>query len=128
IEADAATEIGLRSRGTPRIANRLLKRIRDYAQERAKGVISKDVANKALELLDIDQRGLDRMDRLILETIIDKFDGGPVGIETIAAAIGEDKETLEDVYEPFLIQEGLIARTRRGREATELGYRHLKRE
>lgn len=125
IEADAVAAIARRSRGTPRIANRILKRVRDFAQERGDGRVSNEIVAKALELLDIDERGLDRMDRDLLKTIIEKFNGGPVGIETIAAALGEDKETLEDVYEPFLIQEGLIARTRRGREITDLGCRHL---
>jgi Holliday junction DNA helicase RuvB len=122
---EAALEIARRSRGTPRIANRLLKRIRDFAQERADGLISAHVVNHAVSLLDIDACGLDRMDRAILTLIIDKFSGGPVGIETIAAAIGEDHETIEDVYEPFLIQQGFIARTRRGREVTPRGYAHV---
>ncbi len=128
ITEEAAIEVGRRSRGTPRIANRLLKRIRDYAQERADGEISLEVACEAVSLLDIDARGLDRMDRAILNLVIEKFSGGPVGIETISAAIGEDRETLEDVYEPFLIQQGFIARTRRGREVTPLGYAHVGRE
>jgi holliday junction DNA helicase RuvB len=127
VDAAAAAEIGRRSRGTPRIANRLLKRVRDYAEERASGVVTLEVAKQGLELLNIDARGLDRMDRLILETILDKFEGGPVGIETISAAIAEDRDTLEDVYEPFLVQEGFLARTRRGREVTELACRHLGR-
>jgi len=125
---DAALEIGRRARGTPRIANRLLKRLRDYAQERASGTLTLDVAREALKLLDVDARGLDRMDRLLLGIVIDKFAGGPVGVETIAAAIGEDKDTVEDVYEPYLIQEGLLARTRRGREVTESGYEHMGRK
>ncbi len=124
---EAASEIGRCARGTPRIANRLLKRVRDYAEESGCGGIDLRVTKEALALLEIDQRGLDRMDRLFLETIIDKFNGGPVGIETIAAAIGEEKDTIEDVYEPFLIQEGFVARTRRGREITELGFEHLGR-
>lgn len=128
LSPDAAIEIGRRSRGTPRIANRLLKRIRDFAQERAGGVISLDVARQAVSLLDVDACGLDRMDRAILELIVEKFSGGPVGIETIAAAIGEDRETIEDVYEPFLIQQGFIARTRRGREITPLGCAHIGKE
>lgn len=128
LEEDAALEIAQRSRGTPRIANRILKRVRDFAQERANGKIDVAVARQALQLLDIDQRGLERMDRLILETIIEKFEGGPVGIETISAAVGEDKDTLEDVYEPYLTQEGFIARTRRGREVTELGFLHLGKD
>ncbi|MCO6429766.1 MAG: Holliday junction branch migration DNA helicase RuvB [Deltaproteobacteria bacterium] len=127
LDSKAADEIAVRSRGTPRIANRILKRVRDYAQERGSGVVTGEVINSALNLLEIDSCGLDRMDRLILETIIDKFDGGPVGIDTIGAAIGEDKETIEDVYEPFLLQEGYVARTRRGREVTDLGYAHMNR-
>lgn len=122
---EAALEIGRRARGTPRIANRILKRVRDYADDTDCNLIDEKIAIKALSLLEIDGTGLDRMDRAILELIIDKFGGGPVGIETIAAAIGEDKETLEDVYEPYLIQEGFIARTKRGREITELAYNHL---
>ncbi len=125
IEDDAAAEIGNRSRGTPRIANRLLKRVRDFSEERADGVITISVARDALALLDIDSRGLDRMDRQILSILIDKFNGGPVGIDTISAAVGEERDTLEDVYEPYLVQEGFIARTRRGREATEMAYEHL---
>jgi Holliday junction DNA helicase RuvB len=128
ISPEAAREIGRRARGTPRIANRLLKRIRDYAQERAAGVISPEVVAHAVSMLDIDASGLDRMDRSILRLIVEKFSGGPVGIETIAAAIGEDRETIEDVYEPFLIQQGLLARTRRGREVTRRGYEHLGRK
>ena len=127
LEQPAAFEIGRRSRGTPRIANRILKRVRDYAQERAQGVITLDVAQRALQMLAVDQRGLDRMDRTILEVIIDKFSGGPVGVDTIAVAVGEERATLEDVYEPYLVQEGFLARTRRGREATEAAYRHLGR-
>lgn len=127
LEPGAAIEIGRRARGTPRIANRILKRVRDYAEERANGRVNLEVTQAAMALLDIDPRGLDRMDRLILETIIDKFDGGPVGLDTIAAAIGEESETLEDVYEPFLLQEGFLARTRRGREASDLAYGHLGR-
>jgi Holliday junction DNA helicase RuvB len=125
VDDNAALEIARRSRGTPRIANRILKRVRDYADEKAGGKITEKVAEQALELLDIDKLGLDRMDRTILQVIIDKFSGGPVGIDTISAAIGEEAETIEDVYEPFLLQEGLMARTRRGREATSLAYRHL---
>jgi Holliday junction DNA helicase RuvB len=126
-EADAADEIAARSRGTPRIANRLLKRVRDYAEECSGGVLTAPVAQKALGLLEIDSHGLDRTDRAFLTLIIDKFDGGPVGIETVAAALGEDRETLEDVFEPFLLQEGFLARTKRGREATERAYNHLGR-
>lgn len=127
LEPGAASEIARRARGTPRIANRILKRVRDYAEERANGRVTLEVTQAAMSLLDIDPRGLDRMDRLILETIIDKFHGGPVGLDTIAAAIGEESETLEDVYEPFLLQEGFLARTRRGREASDLAYSHLGR-
>jgi Holliday junction DNA helicase RuvB len=123
MESASALEIGRRSRGTPRIANRLLKRVRDFAQERAGGRVDLAVTRQALSLLAIDDAGLDEMDRRILSLMIEKFSGGPVGIETVAAAIGEDKDTLEDVYEPFLVQQGLIARTRRGREVTELGYK-----
>ena len=127
-DKEAAIEIAKRSRGTPRIANRLLKRIRDYAEERANGVISVPAAQAAFQLLEIDELGLDRLDRSIIELIIDKFNGGPVGVDTIAAAIGEERETVEDVYEPYMLQSGLIARTRRGREVTETGYRHLGRK
>jgi len=123
----AAAEIASRSRGTPRIANRLLKRARDYAEECAGGELNAETAQKALELLQIDGFGLDRTDRAFLSLMIDKFDGGPVGIDTIAAALGEDRETLEDVFEPYLLQEGFIARTKRGREATERAYKHLGR-
>ena len=127
IASDAADEISCRSRGTPRIANRILKRVRDYAQVRADGVVSLALVCQALDLLEIDSRGLDKMDRDILEAVIDKFNGGPVGIEAIAAAIGEDKDTLEEVYEPFLIQQGFLARTRRGREVTPMGYSQVGR-
>lgn len=121
----AAREIASRARGTPRIANRLLKRARDFAEERANGVLSVEVARQALDLLEIDGRGLDRTDRAFLTLIIEKFDGGPVGIETVAAALGEDRDTLEDVFEPYLLQEGFLARTKRGREVTERAYAHL---
>jgi Holliday junction DNA helicase RuvB len=121
----AAHEIASRARGTPRIANRLLKRLRDYAQELAGGVLSLDVARRALDQLEIDSSGLDRTDRAFLSTLIEKFGGGPVGIETLAAALSEDRDTLEDVFEPYLLQEGFIVRTKRGREATERAYRHL---
>ncbi len=127
IDQPAALEVARCSRGTPRIANRLLKRVRDYADQRADGKITQVVAREALALLDIDEAGLDQMDRLLLETIIDKFAGGPVGIDTIAAAVGEERDTIEDVYEPYLVQEGYLARTRRGREVTDRGYRHLGR-
>jgi Holliday junction DNA helicase RuvB len=123
----ASEEIAARARGTPRIANRLLKRVRDYAEECAGGGITVAVASQALNLLEIDHLGLDRTDRSFLSLIIDKFDGGPVGIETIAAALGEDRDTLEDVFEPYLLQEGFLARTKKGREVTERAYKHLGR-
>jgi Holliday junction DNA helicase RuvB len=125
IDADGTTEIAKRSRGTPRVANRLLRRVRDYAQVRADGAITQPVAARALELLDVDQLGLDDMDARLLKTIIEKFNGGPVGIGTIAAAVGEDPETIEEVYEPFLVQNGFLQRTPRGRLATKLAYRHF---
>lgn len=125
IEEDGAWEIARRSRGTPRLANRLLKRVRDFAQVKYDGVITKGVADFALDILDVDKIGLDNNDRTLLLTIIEKFAGGPVGLETLAAAIGEDAGTLEDVYEPYLLMNGLINRTPRGRMATELAYRHL---
>ena len=115
IVAEGASEIARRSRGTPRIANRLLRRVRDYAQVKSNGTITRDVANEALQLLDVDQFGLDDMDSRILKSIIEKFDGGPVGINTIAAAVGEDASTIEEVYEPFLVQNGFLQRTPRGR-------------
>src|SRR5881628_3171615 len=114
-----------RSRGTPRVANRLLRRVRDYAQVRADGIITEDVARAALAMLDVDQFGLDDMDARILKAIIEKFDGGPVGVATISAAIGEDASTLEEVYEPFLVQQGFLQRTPRGRVATAAAYRHF---
>jgi Holliday junction DNA helicase RuvB len=126
IEADAAFEIARRSRGTPRIANNLLKRTRDFAQIKGDGTITKPIAQLALKALDVDENGLDDMDNRILSTIIEKFKGGPVGLSTIATSVGEEAETIEEVYEPFLIQEGYIKRTSRGREATELAYKHLK--
>ncbi|HWP47879.1 MAG TPA: Holliday junction branch migration DNA helicase RuvB [Candidatus Limnocylindrales bacterium] len=125
IEESGALEIAKRSRGTPRIANRLLRRVRDYAQVKAQGVITQEVADKALKMLEVDEQGLDQMDRRLLLTIIEKYDGGPVGLETLAAAIGEEKDTLEDVYEPFLIQLGYLERTPRGRKATRLAYEHF---
>ncbi len=125
IDEDGALELARRSRGTPRLANRLLKRVRDFAQVKYDGVITKEVANDALDKLDVDKSGLDKGDRTILETIIMKFGGGPVGIDSIAAAIGEDAGTLEDVYEPYLIQNGFIQRTKSGRVATDLAYKHL---
>ncbi len=126
IEKDAAHEIARRSRGTPRIANNLLRRTRDFAQIKGDGVITKAIAQMALKALDVDENGLDDMDNRILNTIIGKFKGGPVGLNTIATAVGEEAETIEEVYEPFLIQEGYLKRTARGREATELAYKHLK--
>ncbi|MBR5266720.1 MAG: Holliday junction branch migration DNA helicase RuvB, partial [Lachnospiraceae bacterium] len=125
IEDSGAYEIARRSRGTPRLANRLLKRVRDFAQVKYDGVITKEVADFALDILDVDKLGLDNNDRTILLTLIQKFGGGPVGLDTMAAAIGEDAGTLEDVYEPYLLMNGLINRTPRGRMATELAYRHL---
>lgn len=125
IEEKGALEMARRSRGTPRLANRLLKRVRDFAQVKYDGVITEEVANTALDLLEVDKLGLDKGDRSILETIILKFAGGPVGLETLAAALGEDSGTLEDVYEPYLIQNGLIQRTPRGRIVTKTAYRHL---
>lgn len=125
IEDDASIEIAMRSRGTPRIANSLLRRVRDFAQVRGSGIIDLPITKTALEALNIDKRGLDMMDNKILSTIIEKFKGGPVGLATIATAVGEDPGTLEEVYEPFLIKEGFIQRTPRGREATDLAYSHL---
>lgn len=125
IHPSGAAEIARRSRGTPRIANRLLRRVRDFAQVKAQGVIDATVAQEALTLLEVDPNGLDSMDRRILSVIIEKFDGGPVGIDTLSAAIGEERETLEDVYEPFLIQEGFLQRTPRGRMATRKGFELL---
>lgn len=125
IDTKGAHELARRSRGTPRLANRLLKRVRDFAQVKYDGRITGEVADYALNLLDVDKDGLDRNDRLILSTIIDKFNGGPVGVETLAAAIGEDSGTLEDVYEPYLIQNGFLNRTPRGRVATEAAYQNL---
>jgi len=126
IEPNAAYEIARRSRGTPRIANNLLRRTRDFAQIKGTGTVTLDIAQIALKALDVDQNGLDEMDNRILQTIIEKFKGGPVGLSTIATAVGEEAETIEEVYEPFLIQEGYLMRTARGREATELAYKHLK--
>lgn len=125
IEKNGALELARRSRGTPRLANRILKRVRDYAQVRYDGVITYEVANEALDLLDVDKMGLDHIDRNILNTMIEKFSGGPVGLDTLAAAIGEDSGTIEDVYEPYLIKNGFINRTPRGRVVTEYAYRHL---
>ena len=127
LEKEGALELARRSRGTPRLANRLLKRVRDFAQVRYDSVITKEVAEYALDLLEVDRLGLDKGDRAILETIADKFGGGPVGLDTIAAALGEDSGTIEDVYEAYLIQNGLIERTPRGRAITRLAYEHLHR-
>jgi len=120
-----AGEIAMRSRGTPRLANRLLKRVRDFAQVRFNGVITQEVANQALDLLDVDKMGLDHVDRNMLDTMIYKFSGGPVGLDTLAAAIGEDAGTIEEVYEPYLLKNGFINRTPRGRVVTGLAYQHL---
>ncbi|HVE80342.1 MAG TPA: Holliday junction branch migration DNA helicase RuvB [Gemmatimonadaceae bacterium] len=125
IDAGGASELARRSRGTPRVTNRLLRRVRDYAQVKADGVITTEIAKKALAMLDVDEFGLDDMDSRVLRTIIEKFDGGPVGINTIAAAVGEDAGTIEEVYEPFLVQNGFLSRTPRGRLATPLAYRHF---
>jgi holliday junction DNA helicase RuvB len=127
IDQAGALELARRSRGTPRIANRLLRRVRDYAQVRADGAITLSVVQETLRLLEIDEMGFDQMDRMILLTIIDKFGGGPVGLDTIGAAIGEESDTIEDVYEPFLIQNGFLNRTPRGRTATPAAYRHFGR-
>jgi Holliday junction DNA helicase RuvB len=125
IDEKGAYEIARRSRGTPRIANNLLRRTRDFAQVRGNGIINVEIAEIALNALEVDQHGLDEMDNRILSTIIEKFKGGPVGLSTIATACGEESETIEEVYEPFLIQEGFLKRTSRGREATEKAYFHL---
>jgi Holliday junction DNA helicase RuvB len=122
IEADAAREIARRSRGTPRVANRLLRRVRDYAQVRADGTVSTDVAHKALKMLEVDEHGFDEVDRRLLRTIIDKFGGGPVGVASLAAALSEERDALEDIHEPFLIQAGFLDRTPRGRVATARAY------
>ena len=127
IDDEGSTELASRSRGTPRIANRLLRRVRDFAQVYKAPEVIRDVALKALELLEIDACGFDKMDRAILLTIVDKFDGGPVGVESLAAAIGEERDTIEEVYEPYLLQEGFIARTAKGRVATPRAYSHLGR-
>ena len=127
INDDGAAEMAARSRGTPRIANRLLRRVRDFAQVHNAEIVNREVALSALELLEIDACGFDRMDRAILAAIIDKFDGGPVGVESLAAAVGEETDTIGEVYEPYLLQEGFIARTSRGRVATQRAYTHLNR-
>lgn len=128
IVAEGAAELAMRSRGTPRIANRLLRRVRDFAQVKADGIINKTVAQEALAMLDVDEKGFDQMDRNILLAVIDKFGGGPVGIDNLSSAIGEERETIEDVYEPYLIQEGYLQRTARGRIATRLAYAHFGRK
>ena len=125
IEEKGARELARRSRGTPRLANRILKRVRDFAQVKYDGIITEEVANVALDLLDVDKMGLDHIDRNILFTMIEKFSGGPVGLDTLAAAIGEDSGTIEDVYEPYLIKNGFLNRTPRGRVVTEYAYKHL---
>ncbi len=125
IDKEGAREIGMRSRGTPRIANRLLKRVRDFAQVKYSGIINYEIANESLNLLEVDKKGLDMIDRKMLLTMIEKFGGGPVGLDTLAVSIGEDSSTIEDVYEPYLIQLGYIQRTPRGRVVTKLGYEHF---
>ena len=125
IDDEGATEMARRSRGTPRLANRLLKRVRDFAQVQYDGKIDYEVARASLDRMEVDKMGLDRSDRLILITIMEKFAGGPVGLDTLAAAIGEDAGTIEDVYEPYLIQNGFINRTPKGRVATQLCYKHF---
>lgn len=127
IEIDAAIEVARRSRGTPRIANRILKRVRDYCEVKGNGIINLQVSKAALELLEIDDEGFDRIDNKILEAIIDNFDGGPVGLETLSYFIGEELDTIQDVYEPYLLQKGFIIRMPRGRKATEKAYKHLRR-
>jgi Holliday junction DNA helicase RuvB len=124
-EAEGALEIARRSRGTPRIANRLLRRVRDYAEVKGNGRIDAGVADRALKMLDVDPLGMDVMDRKLLEAVIHRFDGGPVGLDNVAAAIGEESGTIEDVIEPYLIQQGYLQRTPRGRIATQAAYRHL---
>jgi len=127
IDNGGARELAARSRGTPRIANRLLRRVRDFAQVNEAPTVTREVALGALELLEIDTAGFDKMDRAILSAVIDKFGGGPVGVETLAAAIGEEPDTIEEVHEPFLLQEGFLMRTPRGRAATDRAYKHLGR-
>ena len=125
IDEDGAYELARRSRGTPRLANRLLKRVRDFAEVKYDGRITKDVASFALDLLEVDKFGLDQNDRNILMTVIEKFQGGPVGLDTLAASIGEDSGTIEDVYEPYLVQNGFVIRTPKGRMVTDLAYQHF---
>ncbi|MGH1363068.1 MAG: Holliday junction branch migration DNA helicase RuvB [Calditrichia bacterium] len=128
IEAEGAMEIARRSRGTPRVANRLLRRTRDFAQVKADGVITKEVADMALKMLEVDAMGLDEMDKRIIATIVEKYNGGPVGLSTLAVAVGEEGDTIEEIYEPYLIQEGFIKRTPRGRVATKFAYEHFNYE
>ncbi len=125
LDGEGAAEIAGRSRGTPRVANRLLRRVRDYAQVRGDGTISGDVARSGLELFEVDDEGLDKVDLAILQAVVERFRGGPVGLSTLAAAVGEETDTVEDVYEPYLLQLGFLHRTPRGRVATERAYRHL---
>jgi Holliday junction DNA helicase RuvB len=125
LDVEGGAEIAKRSRGTPRIANRLLRRVRDYAEVKGNGRITQEMATKALAMLDVDPRGFDLMDRKLLEAVIHRFDGGPVGLDNIAASIGEERDTIEDVIEPYLIQQGFLQRTPRGRIATVSAYRHL---
>ena len=125
LDAEGGIEIARRSRGTPRIANRLLRRVRDFADVKGSGAITKPLADRALAMLDVDLHGLDVMDRKLLEAVIHRFDGGPVGLDSVAASIGEERDTIEDVIEPFLIQQGFLQRTPRGRVATLAAYRHL---
>jgi Holliday junction DNA helicase RuvB len=125
VDAEGSSEIANRSRGTPRIANRLLRRVRDFAEVKFDGKIDKSVASTALDMLSIDKNGFDHMDRRLLTTMIEKFDGGPVGIDSLAAAISEERDTIEDVLEPYLIQQGFIQRTPRGRVITQFAYRHF---
>jgi holliday junction DNA helicase RuvB len=125
IDDEGATALASRARGTPRVANRLLKRVRDYAEVRGAGRIDREVAEEALELLEVDPAGLDRLDRDILRTICQKFEGGPVGLSTLAVAVGEEADTVEDVYEPYLLQQGFLKRTPRGRMATAAAFEHL---
>jgi Holliday junction DNA helicase RuvB len=125
VDAEGALEIARRARGTPRVANRLLRRVRDYAEVRADGIVSAETADAALELLNVDEEGIDAMDRKLLLTILEKFSGGPVGLDSLAAAIGEERDTIEDVVEPYLIQQGYMMRTPRGRVVTERAYHHF---
>jgi holliday junction DNA helicase RuvB len=126
VDPEAATELARRARGTPRIANRLLRRVRDFAEVRRDGSVTLEVATEGLEVFEVDDRGLDRLDHSILQALIDKFSGGPVGLSTLAAAVGEETDTVEDVVEPYLLQLGFLRRTPRGRVATEHAYRHLR--